>query len=85
MAARRKKSHGQGVSVAECIACIFSGNRRTPRRIGLTTTTGGADTDFEYQISVNHQVRLLSVEFRTGEVYHEVGKSVKEIEVQSCP
>ena len=50
---------------------IYSGNRRTPRRYGLTAEVGSRYTCNAYEVTVDHEVRLLSVNFRTSEVYHE--------------
>jgi hypothetical protein len=71
--------------VAVYTACIYSGNRRTPRRDGLTAGIGGLDTCNGYKITVDHEVRLLSVKFNMFRVYHAGVKPVKEIEVQSSP
>jgi hypothetical protein len=50
---------------------IFSGNRRTPRRYGLTAEVSNRYTCDHYEVTVEHEVRLLSVNFGTNKVYHD--------------
>ena len=82
-ASGKKKATDRSVRGRHFNAYSSSGNGRTPHRYGLTAGIGGADTDCEYEIVVDHEVRLLSVRFGTLEVYHAGRKVVKEIEVQS--
>jgi len=57
----KKKATGRECPWPSYTAWFLSGNRRTPRRVGLTAAIGGADTSYSDKITVNHEVRLLSL------------------------